>query len=70
MIALDGSVEVCRLDLHVELSHRAGDVIPDGAGGHWHVEEVVLEERCLTVRALAAPVALPRRRTAPARRAA
>jgi hypothetical protein len=50
VIAIDGSVTVARLEESLDLEYHVGDVIPSPEGnGHWRVEEVTLEERCLTV---------------------
>jgi hypothetical protein len=50
VIAIDGSVTVARLEESLDLEHHVGDVIPGPDGnGHWRVEEVALEERCLMV---------------------
>ena len=49
LVALDRTVTVTRLAEGVESEHRVGDLISDGAEGHWRVEEIALEERCLVV---------------------
>jgi len=49
VVALDGTVSVASLAAEVELEHRVGDLISDGADGHWRVEEIVFAERCLVV---------------------
>jgi hypothetical protein len=49
VVASDSTVTVCCLSADIELEHRVGDLISDGADGHWRVEEVGLEERLLVV---------------------
>jgi hypothetical protein len=49
VVAIDNTVTVLRLSDDVELDHRVGELISDGADGHWHVEAVMLDERCLVV---------------------
>ena len=49
MVASDGTVIVTRLSVDVELQHRVGDLISDGADGQWRVEEIEFEERHLVV---------------------
>jgi hypothetical protein len=48
-VAIDSTVRVTRLSADVELDHRVGDLISDGADGEWRVEEIALEERRLVV---------------------
>ncbi len=45
----DGSVTVTRLTHEFDLDLRIGTLVEDGEDGHWHVEELDLELRCLTV---------------------
>jgi hypothetical protein len=49
VVMTDGTVTVARLASELELDHRAGDVISDGEGGLWRVEEVFVEQRHLVV---------------------
>jgi hypothetical protein len=49
VVAIDRTVTVTRLAEGVDLEHRVGDLISDGADGHWRVEEIVLEERFIVV---------------------
>jgi hypothetical protein len=49
VVAIDGTVTTTRLEAGLELDHRIGDLIPDGAGGSWRVEELVHEQRHLVV---------------------
>jgi hypothetical protein len=50
VIAIDGSMSVSRLEESLDLEFHIGALIPSHDGdGQWRVEEVALEERCLTV---------------------
>ncbi len=49
IVATDGSVSVTRLAGEIELAFRVGDVIPDGSGGTWVIEEITIDSRCLVV---------------------
>jgi hypothetical protein len=60
VMAIDCTVTVTRLSTDVELGHRVGDLISDGAGGHWRVEEIVCEERCLVVSEIEIEIEQPR----------
>jgi hypothetical protein len=48
-VASDGTVTVTRLASDFELAHRVGDVIRDGTGATWMIEEITAESRCLVV---------------------
>jgi hypothetical protein len=49
IVVFDRAVTVTRMASDFELAHRVGEVIPDGAGGAWMIEEITAESRCLVV---------------------
>ena len=49
IVASDGTVTVTRMASDFELPHRVGDVIRDGTGGAWMIEEITAQSRCLVV---------------------
>jgi hypothetical protein len=54
VIAADDTITVARLEEDFELDHRVGDLISDGLGGQWLVDEATLEQRCLVLREIMA----------------
>ncbi len=49
IVAFDGTVTVTRMASDFELAHRVGDVILDGTGATWMIEEITAESRCFVV---------------------
>jgi len=62
VVMADGTVTVTRLASEFALDDRPGDVISDGEGGLWRVEEVFVEQRHLVVSV--APLAADRHQSA------